>query len=230
MSLVCGIDAGSLKTPSYVAWLRDQEFLLDIYIPSSDKPLPESPESWSQPLYVAIDAPQGLPAPGKSNREADREASTPTKRLPADRVKLAQSKLYKGLIEAGIEIFWSVHEGEWGRIPGLDERPEWPVVFETYPRYVIRQLWPRLDIPSKRRAPLMYVNDVWGKLQGEGYHCSGVTRPTVDQVDAMVCALAAEACLETGGWRGMTVGGPPVVDEDARVLREGYIVSPKRRE
>ncbi len=201
-----------------------------MYVPSPERPLPSLGRGPPPAAYFGIDAPQGLPARGASVREADREAGTPTKKLPADRDELARSKLYRGLIEAGIEVFWSVYERRLGHIPGLAGGAEWPVVFETYPRYVIRQLWPGLDIPSKRREPRRYVDAVWGRITSLGYHCSGVITPTVDQVDAMVCALAAGACLEDGGWRGMTVGSPPSADEGARVLREGYIVSPKRRE
>ena len=58
----------------------------------------------------------------------------------------------------------------------------------------------------------------WLPLQG--------MRPTVDQVDAMLCAIAAEACVAANGLPPGSVGQPPFVDEPAQVIREGYIVSP----
>ena len=51
-----------------------------------------------------------------------------------------------------------------------------------------------------------------------------------DHIDAMLCALAAEACLHADGLPEGTVGEPPVADEGERVLREGFIVAPGRRE
>ena len=43
---------------------------------------------------------------------------------------------------------------------------------------------------------------------------------------ALLCALAAEACLHADDLPDGTVGLAPVVDEGERVLREGFIVSP----
>ena len=40
---VCGIDAGSFKTPSYVAWLSGSSFLLDLCCPTVTRPLPKPP-------------------------------------------------------------------------------------------------------------------------------------------------------------------------------------------
>src|SRR4029078_512218 len=55
-----------------------------------------------------------------------------------------------------------------------------------------------------------------------------VTRP--DHVDAMLCALAAEACLHADGLPAGTIGLPPVADPGERVLREGFIVAPGHQE
>lgn len=224
MALVCGVDVGSLKTLSYVAWLRDGEFFLDMYLPSLLALLPSPPPSWDQPAFIAFDAPQGLPFAGHPVREADRLAGTPTKKLPAGRAELGRSRLYRGLVEAGVEIFWQAQSRGQACVFGLG-RQSAPVLMETYPRYVARRRWPRLAVPSKRHAPLDYVDAVWGRLQKEGYCCPGVLRPAVDQVDAMLCALAAESCLASALPPGI-VGQPPFVDEEERVIREGYIVSP----
>lgn len=225
--LVCGIDTGTFATPSYVAWLRDDVFVLDLYQASPEVPLPPTPDGMGQIAAIALDVPQGLPAPGRKRRKADELANTPTRVLPTDRKELAAWKLYKGLIETGIEIFWSVHERGVGRIPGLeDEAAVGPVVLETYPRYVITRLWPDLRIPSKRKAAVEYAWALWSRLKERGYRCESVLTPTVDQVDAMLCAVAAEAYAEARGLPNGSVGEAPRADHGARVTREGYIVAP----
>ena len=225
--MLCGIDLGSFRTPSYVAWLEDGQFALDAYLASPDRPLPPSPGGWPV-AFTGIDAPQGLPAAGERCRRADREARTPTKVLPRNRAELAGWQLYRPFVEAGVELFWSLHERETASILGLVPVPDGETtVFETYPRYVLLQLWGERP-PSKRRSPADYVDFVWSHLRAAGYACADpVTRP--DHVDAMLCALAAEACLHSDGLPSGTVGLPPVVDEGGRILREGFIVAPARR-
>jgi predicted nuclease with RNAse H fold len=224
MPLVCGIDLGSFNTPSYVAWLEDGQLALDSYVATREEPLLASPGGWP-PAFTGIDAPQGLPAVGERSRRADLQAGAPTKVLPRTRAELAAWRLYRPFVEAGIEIFWSLHERELASILGLVPVPgAETVVFETYPRYVLLQLW-GVRPPSKRREPAAYVDFVWSRLREAGYLCDdAVTRP--DHVDAMLCALAAEACLRDDELPAGTVGLPPVVDLAERVLREGFIVAP----
>lgn len=224
-SLVCGIDVGSLRTLSYIAWLDRQRFVLDLYIPSIAQPLPLPPPGYDRPLYIGFDVPQGLPASGNRRRVADVEANTPTRVLPADREQMRTSLLYKGLIEAGVEIFWTAYEQRLATIAGLPAAtPPTTTIFETYPRFLIKTLWPGMPIPSKTRAPLDYVNLIWDQIQAAGYSCASVLRPAVDHVDAMLCALAAEAHIMRGGDLSGAVGIPPTIDHEARVIREGYIV------
>lgn len=227
MALVCGIDLGSFRTLSWVAWLEESRFLLDVYIPTRERPLPDSPSGWP-PAFFGIDGPQGLPVPGQRTRLADRDARVPTRSLPVTREELAVWPLYQSFIEAGVELFWAVHEQELASILGLVPAPGAEgTVFETYPRLVFTRLFPGVRLPSKRKDPFAYVETVWDRIQGEGYTCDGVVRPGVDHCDAMLCALAAEACLqEDGRVPAGTVGLPPVVDVGERVLREGYIVAP----
>jgi len=224
MTVVCGIDVGSLRTLSYVAWLADGQFELDVYVPSEHRPLPKEPAGWEPASHFAIDAPQGMPALGAHCRLADTEANTPTRRLPNDREHLAIWKLYRGVVEAGVEMFWAMHERRLASIYGLGETAAAPVAMESYPRLVIKRMWPGIEIPSKRTSPFTYIDRIWGLIRERGYACRSVVRPTVDQVDAMLCALAAEAAS-----RGehIAVGSPPVVDANARVIREGYIVAPR---
>jgi hypothetical protein len=229
MPLLCGIDPGSFNTLGYVAWLEDQHFLLDIYKPTRERPLP-NPPAGEPPIFTGIDAPQGLPRQGEPRRLADALADTPVRVLPGDRNALRDWKLYRGLIEVGVDVFWSIYEHDLASIFGLVLMPELEsIVFETYPRYVFRQLWPGVRLPSKRNEPFAYVETVWRLIQSDGYLCESVLRPAVDHVDAMLCALAAEACLHADGLPAGTVGLPPVVDRDERVLREGFIVAPGRR-
>jgi hypothetical protein len=119
-------------------------------------------------------------------------------------------KAYGPFVEAGLTIFWACHERAL------------PVV-ETYPRFVIRTLWPDLAIPSKRKEPQRYVAELWPRIRALGFR----SRPPVthDEIDAMLCALAADAFAAD---THLQVGAPLVVDEADRVLREGYIVSPRR--
>lgn len=227
MALVCGIDLGSFRTPSYVAWLEDGEILLDSYVASLEQPLPPAPGGWSPP-FTAVDGPQGLPVPGRRTRLCDREARVPTKSLPTDRAELATWPLYRPFLIAGVELFWSVHEREIASVLGLvslSDLTEAGIVCETYPRYVASRLWPELKLPSKRRTPAVYVEAVWDRLRAAGYSCtSEISRP--DHVDAMLCAVAAEACLLEDGIPAGTVGEAPLVDPAERVLREGFIIAP----
>lgn len=227
-AVVCGIDVGSLRTPAYVAWLRQGELMLDLYLPSPAQPMPQPPAAWAAPEWVALDAPQGLPAPGQSTRDCDREAHTPTRRLPTDRGGMAEALLYKGLVQAGVDLFWAMYEQGLVRIAGVPLGADrLTTVCETYPRYVLRRLWPDLKpIPSKRKAPVDYVEAVWTRIRDAGYTCASVARPTVDQVDAMLCAMAAESAAEAGSLPAGTVGEPPDPDYRNEVLREGFIVSP----
>lgn len=225
--LVCGVDVGTLKTLSYVAWLRDREFRLDLYVPSAKCPLPGSPEGLGEPRFIAFDAPQGLPEGDKKVREADAAANTPVRVMPGSRAELKTWKIYRGLIEAGVEIFWHTYEKQVARIWGLEAADSTPtVIVETYPRYVIKRLWPRLAIPSKRKAPLDYVDAIWGRIRERGYSCPAVERAAVDHIDAMLCAIVGEACLDSEQNPPGTVGTAPFADEAGRVLREGWIVSP----
>jgi len=229
MSWVCGVDTGSLKTPSYVAWcdMARKRFYLDQYLPTREKPLPEPPAPWPEPAYIGFDAPQGLPAPGEKLRLADKKAGVPTRKLPRNRDELSRWNLYKGLIESGVEIFWSVYSQKSANIPGMDRLCcKQTVVFETYPRYIIRRLWPQMKIPSKNREPLLYSTLVYRYIQEHGFGCPGLVKPTHDQVDAMLCALAAYSFCTFGSLPPGTVGRAPFADETECVLREGLLVAP----
>ncbi len=60
--MICGIDVGTLNTPAYVAWLRDEEFFLDMYFPTKKKPMPDFPSWVHVSAFLAFDARQCFPA------------------------------------------------------------------------------------------------------------------------------------------------------------------------
>lgn len=234
MALVGGIDFGSFNTPSYVAWLEEGEFLLDEYRATPENPLPETPGGWP-PVLLGIDAPQGLPSLESPlrYRQCDRDARTPTRYLPRDRAELGRWRLYGHFVRAAVDTFWAIHRQERCSVLGLVPAPGAEcTVFETYPRYVLRQLWggrsQALRIPSKRKQPMLYLEWAADLLRAAGYSWGSVTLRRVDQVDAMLCALAAEAFLLEDDTPGGTVGRAPWEDGAEQVLREGFIVAPRK--
>jgi len=224
---VCGIDLGSFKTPSYVAWLEGKDFFFDLYITSKEKPLPSLPAGMSRPTHIAFDGPQSLPAIGNERRECDKLANTPTRVLPENRKELNNWKMYKQLIECSIEVFWNTYEKNLAAVAGLNDNPNSDIIiFETYPRYVIKRLWPDEEIPSKRKAPIDYVRKFSFLVKQKGYSFDESKIFSPDYVDAMLCAIAAEDFMKTKGHSAGKVGHPPLVDKKEKILREGFIYSP----
>lgn len=242
--LVAGIDtsgASGTKNYSIIAWLdtNTQTFTLDAYSPTQSNPLPISLHG-SPPRFIGFDSPQSLPISGKTRRNCDEKAKTPTSVLPSSRAALSNIKLYKGLIVTGIDIFWNSYTNQTANIYGLTQTNEVkPTIFETYPRYVIRKwLSEQLInknliiefndiITNKRDNPMRYVDFVWSGLRNLGYISPGIEKPSVDQLDAMLCAVVAHHLSVTPNYLlANTVGKQPSLDLKGRVLREGYIVCP----
>ena len=70
---VCGVDVGSLRTPAAVAWLDRGRFVLDSYVPSTARPLPEPP--------AGMPAPSASPStPRRACPSSGRRAAPPTAR------------------------------------------------------------------------------------------------------------------------------------------------------
>ena len=144
--------------------------------------------------------------------------------LPGDCKELENWRLYRGLIECGVKTFWAIRELKQSHIFWLDSAEELPLAAETYPLIVAERLGIR-KLPSKRKEPLCYVDQVCGFLQSVGYRCESIVRPCVDHVDSMLCAVTAQALI--GGSGSFEVlGEKPQVDEAESVLREGYIIYP----
>jgi len=224
---VCGVDLGSFKTPSCVAWLEGKEFHLDLYLASKDKPFPPLPRGISIPTHIAYDGPQSLPAIGNKRRECDKLANTPTRVLPSNRKELKSWKMYKRLIECGIEIFWNVYRNNLAAIAGLNDKSKSKlVIMETYPRYIIKKLWARESIPSKSKAPVEYVRKFSALIKKNGYRFDKHKVITHDYVDAMLCAIAAEDFKNNHGNSAGKVGKSLRVDTKEKILREGFIYSP----
>jgi len=221
MSRVLGIDAGGPGKSSYLAFLQDDRITFSQCVFGED----ETDLPWLRDDdmgRIAIDAPQGLPRAGEKRRAADAAAHTPTGRLPATRGEMARGitddgkrLVYIGLVRTGVEVFWA----NCRYVFGLASQPR---LVETYPRAVFRALIsPRP--PSKRNDPYSYCDAVAELMRCLGLSCPGVEIPSVDQCDAVLCALAARAVVEG---RAERLGRKPVIRKRDQVLREGYIVIP----
>nr|WP_237700076.1 DUF429 domain-containing protein [Alicyclobacillus acidocaldarius] len=229
---MCGMDLGGLGFLSYVAWLdtETRKFALDHYIPrfsSSPTLLPVSPDFMPAGAKAyGFDGPQGLPQlhSGRTRRLCDEKADTPTRTMP-----LTLSPMYKGpyasLIKVSIRLFSEAVSTGQARLHGYppSSNAAGPTIFETYPRKILKDHFGLSSIPSKRKEPHKYVEEVWNALKERDYRCSGVIRPTVDQLDAMLCAVAAEHLLK-GQFKDL--GAAPIWDPVQKIFREGYIVVP----
>ncbi|WP_411348670.1 DUF429 domain-containing protein [Paenibacillus sp. WLX2291] len=243
---MAGVDtsgASGIKNYSVIAWLDSdkQTFLLDAYSPTPTTPLPSSPNN-SAIGFIGFDSPQGLSSQGKIIRDCDKNAKTSTSKIPSSRGLLSKTTLYKGLIEVGIDIFWNCHSNQIANIYGLNQSKfdqEKPTIFETYPRYVIRKwLSNRLNnmkfyilfkdhITHKRAYPSRYVDYVWEGLKFLGYTCPGVHRPSIDQLDAMLCAVVAQHLSTASNFQlTNSVGLKPIINNKDKVFHEGFIVCP----
>lgn len=226
---VGGVDSGTSKTLSTVAWLDvgRKDFMLDVYIPSTSAPLPAFPQG-AKVEYIGFDCPQGLPTKGNLRRECDVLANTPTRHIAQTRDSISAMGSYSQLVELGVDLFWNAFSLNAAAIYGLNQPQDQTVIFEGYPRFSVINLFqitsPLKTIPSKSKNPLAYIDFVWTGIQQLGYRCHSVIRPTVDQADAMICVITAEHAFK--GTARHIVGSMPIVDSDDRVIREGFIISP----
>lgn len=223
----CGVDLGSFKTPSYVAWLEGKQFHFDLYLASKDKPFPPLPRGISIPTHIAFDSPQSLPDIGNKRRECDKGSKTPTSVLPLTREELKDWNLFKWLIECGVEIFWNIYQKKLASIAGLNNDSNSKlIIMETYPRYINKRLWPEESIPSKSKAKSEYIKFFSALIKQKGYNFEKNKITSHDYVDAMLCAIAAEDYFKTNVNSAGKVGKSLTVDNKEKILREGFIYSP----
>ena len=221
MGRVLGIDAGGLGNPSWLAFLEDGRVSLAQHVFTIDALILPWLES-GEVACVAIDAPQGLPRGGHKRRQADADADTPTRRLPASRAEMDAGRsgdgkgfAYVGPVRTGVALFWA--NRQW--LFGLVQQPR---LLETYPNVVFRSLTGKRP-PPKRKRPYEYCVAVATLMHGRQVSCPGVDIPSVDQCDSILCAIAAQAFEDD---RAEALGLPPVVDEGEMLLREGFIATP----
>jgi hypothetical protein len=203
MSRVLGIDAGGLGNPSWLAFLdADHRVTLTQHV-------------------FTLDAPQGLPRASEKRRDCNATANTPTGLLPGSRAEMdagesADGKkfVYLGPVQTAVAVFWA--NRRW--LLGLVQQPR---LVETYPNVVFRSLTGRHP-PPKTKRPCDYCVAVAALMSRLGLSCPGVEIPSVDQCDAILCAIAAKAFIED---EAEALGLPPLVDEAEHVLREGFIVT-----
>lgn len=126
-----------------------------------------------------------------------------------------------------MEIFWSVYQKNLAAIAGLNnDRISELVIMETYPRYVIKRLWPEQSIPSKTKSTVEYIRKISALITQKGYYFDENKVTSHDLVDAMLCAIAAEDYKQETGSSAGKAGRSPLVDNKEGVLREGFIYSP----
>lgn len=170
-------------------------------------------------FVLALDGPQGLAAPGRPLRAAERALRTAGKTGS----KMPRKGPYAGFLRGSVELFAALRRtglGILGEVP--DEKA---VLMEVYPA----DLWARLAkgrrLPSKRTPAGLRVR--WELLRSEGVelesqHPLGPKDMTHDQLDAAAAAFAAYLWA-TG--KARLAGEPPAWDEAVGCLREGFIVS-----
>ena len=171
-------------------------------------------------FVLALDGPQGLSAPGRRLRAAERELRTAGK-TGATRPRTGP---YAGFLRGSVELFAALRE------TGLSVFGEGPeeeaVLLEVYPADVWVRLAKSRKLPPKRTAAGLRTR--WELLRSEGVELEGGPGPlglkevTHDQLDAAAAAFVAYLWA-TG--KSSRAGEPPVWDAAAGCLREGYIVS-----
>lgn len=165
---------------------------------------------------VMVDGPQGLAAPGRSVRAAERLCRAAGK--TPDRLPEPGDGPYGGFIRSSVELFAALHGA------GVAVSPAGLIggVNEFYPG----EGWRRL---AGRRLPVK-TTAVGRKLRGDWLRRFGVRLPGTashDQLDACLGALLAAAA--DGRVAGLEVEwvGPPLRVDRSGALREGPIALPR---
>ena len=175
-------------------------------------------------FVLAIDGPQGLAGePGATVRASERRVDAPGRspyEMPGD------GRPDDGLITGSVRLFHRlVTSGSRFRLLGLDGAPPaTTTLLEVYPGGAWKAMATAnasAPLPSKRSLDGRHARA--GLLAGLGVELPPDGVPTDDQLDAAVAAWIAykfslgEARIE---------GQAPELDEQAGVIREGYIIQP----
>ena len=171
-------------------------------------------------FILAIDGPQGLAGePDATVRESERIVNAPGRSaydFPPE------GRPYAGLITGSVKLFHRlVISGSRFRLLGMDDIPVSDAnLIEVFPggawKVVSEEPLPPKRTPDGRRARFEL-------LQSLEITFSSDDLPTHDQLDAAMAAWVAYAFNEGSA---KAEGRPPVLDAEAGVVREGYVVQP----
>lgn len=192
---------------------RRVHFTTWTYEPGGERMIPGA--ALADGFVVAIDGPQGLAAPGRKMREAERLLRAPGK---SGATFARAGTPYAGLVRGSVELFAALRKSGLGL---LGEAPwETTSLLEVYPGDVWPK-WagrrpPKKTLPAGRRARYDILREHGLELP---VGCDAVTH---DQLDAAAAAFTAYLWA-TG--KAREFGEPPVWDAEAGCIREGVIVS-----
>ena len=172
-------------------------------------------------FILAIDGPQGLAGKaGARMRDCERALSTPGKSpydFPERHVPFA------GFIQGSVKLFHNLYEDSSRfRIAAVrGNAAENANLIEIYPG----KAWPILNggKPLKKKSSPLGLQERHRLLVARGIIFPPKFRFTHDHLDAALCAWIAYLFSRQ---QVQLIGEPPNEDQEAHVLREGYIVQP----
>ena len=171
-------------------------------------------------FLLAIDGPQGLAGEkGAAMRQSERLVNAPG-RTPYDFP--TDGRPYAGLITASVKLFHRLAtSGSRFRLLGLDGAPQVDAnLMEVFPGAAWR-VAAGSPLPAKRTQEGRSAR--FEVLQRLGLTFQGDKLPTVDQLDAAMAAWVAHRF----DFEDVRIEGQaPELDDEAGVIREGYIVQP----
>ena len=169
---------------------------------------------------LAVDGPQGLAGdPEATMRDSERVVNAPGHTpydLPTD------NRPYAGLITGSVKLFYRlVTSGSRFRLLGMgDVQPDDANLIEVFPGGAWKVVAGR-PLPTKRQLEGRQVR--FELLRSIGMTFDSEDLPTTDQLDAAMAAWVAY-CFDQGD--ANFEGRPPVLDQEAGAVREGYVVQP----
>lgn len=172
-------------------------------------------------FILGIDGPQGLAGdPGSDVRYSEKAVNAPGRspyEFPTD------GKPYEGLITGSVRLFYQLVLSSRFRLLGLDGiTPADTTLLEVYPggawKIVAEEPLPPKKTLDGRHARTELLANL-------GLQLPSVALPTADQLDA---AIAAWVAYKFWAGEAKLEGRAPEIDQQAGVIREGYVVQPNR--